>query len=122
MPVLAAAQGVEDIEQAWEKTQRTRGGLVVMRGGQPADEATMGLAPGLFIEAEVDNYGLARLPGARDGMLVTLAITEAMVVATFAPLVIAPAIAWVPYAVSFAGLGAIYLSGRAVMVCLRTRS
>ncbi len=46
----ASAQGVEDIEQAWrgwmEKTQRTRGGLVVMRGGVPVHEATMGrLAP-----------------------------------------------------------------------------
>jgi CubicO group peptidase (beta-lactamase class C family) len=50
----AFAQGVEDIEQAWrgwmEKTQRTRGGLVVMRGGVPIHEATMGrLAPGASV-------------------------------------------------------------------------
>lgn len=46
----AAAQGVEDIERAWrgwmEKTQRTRGGLVVMQAGRPVHEATTGgLAP-----------------------------------------------------------------------------
>jgi CubicO group peptidase (beta-lactamase class C family) len=50
----AAAQGVEDIEQAWrgwmEKTQRTRGGLVVMHAGRPVHEATMGgLAPGASV-------------------------------------------------------------------------
>lgn len=50
----AAAQGVEDIEQAWrgwmEKTQRTRGGLVVMHAGRQVHEATMGgLAPGASV-------------------------------------------------------------------------
>ncbi len=48
------AQGVEEIEQAWrgwmEKTQRTRGGLVVMHGGQLAREAEAGrLAPGAAV-------------------------------------------------------------------------
>lgn len=45
----ASAQGVEDIEQAWrgwmEKTQRTRGGLVVFQAGRPVHEATMGRLP-----------------------------------------------------------------------------
>jgi len=43
------AQGVEEIEQAWrgwmEKTQRTRGSLVVMRAGQPVREAEAGRLP-----------------------------------------------------------------------------
>jgi hypothetical protein len=82
----------------------------------------LGIARGLFITVEVDNYGQARLPGARDGLIVTLGITVAMVLATFAPLVLEPAAAWVPYATSVAGLGATYLSGRAVAVYLRTRS
>lgn len=82
----------------------------------------LGIARGLFIRAEVDNYGLARLPGARDGLIVTLAITAAMIVATFAPFIIEGAAAWVPYATSVAGLGATFLSGRAVAVYLRTRS
>lgn len=48
------AQGVEEIEQAWrgwmEKTQRTRGGLVVVRGGQPVGEAVTGrLASGAAV-------------------------------------------------------------------------
>ncbi len=82
----------------------------------------LGVVRGFFLRADVDNYGLARLPGARDGMLVTLVIVAAMAVAIFAPLVAAPASAWVPYATSLAGLGATYLSGRAVVVYLRTRS
>lgn len=54
IPGLAAAQGIEDIEQAWRgwmsQTQRTRGGLVVMHAGQPVHEATMGrLAPGAAV-------------------------------------------------------------------------
>ncbi len=48
------AQGVEEIEQAWrgwmEKTQRTRGGLVVVRAGQPVGEAVTGrLSPGAAV-------------------------------------------------------------------------
>ncbi len=82
----------------------------------------LGLVRGFFLKADVDNYGLTRLPGARDGMLVTLVIAAAMAVAIFAPLVAAPASAWVPYATSLAGFGATYLSGRAVVVYLRTRS
>lgn len=82
----------------------------------------LGLVRGFFLKADVDNYGLTRLPGARDGMLVTLVIAAAMAVAIFAPLVAGPASAWVPYATSLAGFGATYLSGRAVVVYLRTRS
>lgn len=82
----------------------------------------VGAIRGLFIEADIDEFGLVRLPGARDGLLVTLAITAAMVAATLAPLVSEHAFAWVPHATSVAGLGATYLSGRAVVVYLRTRS
>ena len=82
----------------------------------------LGIVRGFFINAEVDSYGLVRLPGARDGLLATLAIAAAMIAATLAPLVIGSAAAWVPYATSLAGLGATYLSGRAVAVYLRTRS
>jgi len=50
----AVAQGVGDIEHAWrgwmEKTQRTRGGLVVMHAGRPVHEAMMGgLGPGASV-------------------------------------------------------------------------
>ena len=82
----------------------------------------LGLVRGFFLKADVDNYGLARLPGARDGMLVTLVIAAAMAIAIFAPLVAAPASAWVPYTTNLAGFGATYLSGRAVVIYLRTRS
>jgi hypothetical protein len=82
----------------------------------------LGLVRGFFLKADVDNYGLTRLPGVRDGMLVTLVIAAALVVAIFAPMVSSPASAWVPYATSLAGLSATYLSGRAVVVYLRTRS
>lgn len=82
----------------------------------------LGLVRGFFLKADVDNYGLTRLPGARDGMPVTLLIAAALAVAIVAPLLTAAASAWVPYATSLAGLGATYLSGRAVVVYLRTRS
>jgi glucose-6-phosphate-specific signal transduction histidine kinase len=84
--------------------------------------AALGVARGFFLKADVDNYGLTRLPGARDGMPITLVIAAALAVAIVAPLVSAPASAWVPYATSVAALGATYLSGRAVVVYLRTRS
>jgi len=82
----------------------------------------LGVVRGLFIRSDINEFGLVRLPGARDGLLVTMVIAAAMVVATLAPLVIAQAVAWVPRATSVAGLGATYLSGRAVVVYLRTRS
>ena len=82
----------------------------------------LGVLRGLFIKSDIDEFGMVRLPGARDGLLVTVVITAAMVAATLAPLVIEQAAAWVPYATSLAGLGATYLSGRAVVVYLRTRS
>lgn len=82
----------------------------------------LGVIRGFFIKAEIDDFGLVRLPGARDGLLVTVMITTAMVAATLAPLVIGQAAAWVPYATSVAGFGAAYLSGRAVVTYLRTRS
>ena len=82
----------------------------------------LGIARGLFIKTDIDDFGLVCLPGARDGLIVTLVITAAMIIATFAPLVIGSAAAWVPYATSLAGLGATYLSGRAVVAYLRTRS
>jgi len=82
----------------------------------------LGMIRGFFIKPEIDNYGLVRLPGARDGLFATLAIAAAMVAATLAPLVIESASAWVPYATSIASLGATYLSGRAVAIYLRTRS
>lgn len=82
----------------------------------------LGVIRGLFIRADIDEFGLVRLPGARDGLLVTLAITASMVAATLVPLVVDHGIAWVPRATSLAGLGATYLSGRAVVVYLRTRS
>lgn len=82
----------------------------------------LGVLRGLFIKSDIDEFGMVRLPGARDGLLVTVVITAAMVAATLAPLVIEQAVAWVPYATSLAGLGATYLSGRAVVVYLRTRS
>lgn len=82
----------------------------------------LGIIRGFFIKAEIDNYGLVRLPGMRDGLLVTVAITATMAAAILAPFVIEQAAAWVPYATSLAGLGATYLLGRAVVVYLRTRS
>ena len=82
----------------------------------------LGVVRGLFIRSDINEFGLVGLPGARDGLLVTMVIAAAMVVATLAPLVIAQAVAWVPPATSLAGLGAAYLSGRAVVVYLRTRS
>lgn len=82
----------------------------------------LGMLRGLFIKSDIDEFGMVRLPGARDGLLVTAVITAAMVAATLAPLVAEQAVAWVPYATSLAGLGATYLSGRAVVVYLRTRS
>lgn len=82
----------------------------------------LGVVRGLFIRSDINEFGLVRLPGARDGLLVTMVIAAAMVVATLAPLVIAQAVAWVPRATSVAGLGATYLLGRAVVVYLRTRS
>ncbi len=68
----------------------------------------LGLVRGFFLKADVDNYGLTRLPGARDGMPVTLLIAAALAVAIVAPLLTAAASAWVPYATSLAGLGATY--------------
>lgn len=82
----------------------------------------LGVVRGLFIKSDIDEFGLVRLPGARDGLLVTLGITAAMVAAILAPLVTVQAFAWVPHATSLAGLGATYLSGRAVVIYLRTRS
>ena len=82
----------------------------------------LGVIRGLFIKSDIDEFGMVRLPGARDGLLVTVVITAATVAATLAPLVIEQAVAWVPYATGLAGLGATYLSGRAVVVYLRTRS
>jgi len=82
----------------------------------------LGVVRGLFIRSDIDEFGLVRLPGARDGLLVTLAITAAMVAATLAPLFFEQGRAWVPHATSLAALGATYLSGRAVVVYLRTRS
>jgi len=82
----------------------------------------LGVVRGLFIKSDIDEFGLVRLPGARDGLLVTLVIAAAMVAATLAPFFTGQAVAWVPYATSLAALGATYLSGRAVVVYLRTRS
>ena len=82
----------------------------------------LGVIRGLFITSDIDEFGLVRLSGARDGLIVTVVITAAMVAATLAPLVTEQAVAWVPYATSLAGLGATYLSGRAVVVYLCTRS
>ncbi len=82
----------------------------------------MGVIRGFFIKSDIDEFALVRLPGARDGLLVTLVIAAAMVAATLAPLVSDHAFALVPYATSLAGLGAAYLCGRAVIVYLRTRS
>ena len=52
----------------------------------------------------------------------TVVIATAMVAATLAPLVMEQVATWVPYATSVAGLGATYLSGRAIVIYLRTRS
>jgi hypothetical protein len=82
----------------------------------------LGVIRGFFIKADIDEFGLVRLPGATDGMFATVVVTTAMVAATLSPLVIGQAATWVPYATSVAGLGAAYLSGRAVVVYLRTRS
>ena len=77
---------------------------------------------GLFGKADIDDFGPVRLPDASDELFATVVITTAMVAATLAPVVIGQAVAWVPLATSLAGLGAAYLSGRAVAVYLRTRS
>jgi hypothetical protein len=82
----------------------------------------LGVIRGVFIKADIDEFGLVRLPGVRDGLLVTLVIVAAMVAASLAPLISEQAVVWVLYATSLAGLGATYLSGRAVVVYLRTRS
>ena len=82
----------------------------------------LGVVRGLFIKSDIDEFGLVRLPGATDGLFATVMVTTAMVTAIMAPLLIGHAAAWVPYATSLAGLGAAYLSGRAVIVYLRTRS
>jgi hypothetical protein len=82
----------------------------------------LGVIRGLFIKSDIDEFGLVSLPGARDGLLVTLVIATAMVAATLAPFFAEQAVAWVPHATSLAALGATYLSGRAVVVYLRTRS
>jgi hypothetical protein len=47
----------------------------------------LGVIRGLFIKSDIDEFGLVRLPGARDGLLVTMVIAAAMVAATLAPLV-----------------------------------
>ena len=90
--------------------------------GALATGLVLGVIRGFFIKADIDEFGLVRLPGASDGLFTTVVITTAMVAATLAPLVIEQAATWVPYATSVAGLGATYLSGRAVAVYLRTRS
>ena len=63
-----------------------------------------------------------REPWLSRGALATVVVTTAMVAATPAPLVIEQAAARVPHATSPAGLGAAYLSGRAIVAYLRTRS
>ena len=90
--------------------------------GALATGLVLGVIRGVFIKAAIDDFGLVRLPGASDGFFATVVIATAMVVATLAPLVVEQAAAWVPYATSLAGLGATYLSGRAVVAYLRTRS
>ena len=90
--------------------------------GALATGVVLGAIRGFFIKADIDDFGLVRLPGAADGLFATVVVTTAMVVATLAPLVIEQAAAWVPHATSLAGLGATYLSGRAIVAYLRTRS
>ncbi len=90
--------------------------------GALATGLVLGVIRGFFIKADIDEFGLVRLPGASDGFFATVVVTTAMIAATLAPLVIGQATSWVPYATSLAGLGATYLSGRAVVAYLRTRS
>jgi len=82
----------------------------------------LGAIRGFFVRTEIDEFGLVRLPGASDGLFFTVVIATAMVAATLAPLVMEQVATWVPYATSVAGLGATYLSGRAIVIYLRTRS
>ena len=93
----------------------------LLRGALAAG-LVLGVIRGYFVRPEVDEFGLVRLPGASDGLFFTLVIATVMIAATLAPLVMERAATWVPYATSVAGLCATYLSGRAIVVYLRTRS
>ena len=63
-----------------------------------------------------------RLPSGSDGFWVAMLLVFAIVVAAAAPLVSTEGPSYVPYAAAAVAFGAGFLSARAVMVYLRTRS
>jgi hypothetical protein len=83
----------------------------------------MGLARGWFMAVDVDPlWSTVRLPSGSDGFWVAMLLALVIVLATAAPLVSTQGQSYVPYAAAAVALGAGFLSARAVIVYLRTRS
>lgn len=130
----------------WQRRRRSRGvlmlapllafiGAFVMIGFSPAEERepallrialaaglVAGAVRGAYMEVDVDNWGMVRLEEPRDGLAVTMLIAAAVLGATVAPLVFAPAGGLVPYATCVVAAGATFLTGRALAVYVRTRA
>jgi hypothetical protein len=67
-------------------------------------------------------WSTVRLPSGSDGFWVAMLLALVIVLATAAPLVSTQGQSYVPYAAAAVALGAGFLSARAVIVYLRTRS
>jgi hypothetical protein len=83
----------------------------------------LGGARGWFMAVDIDPlWSTVRLPSGSDGFWVAILLAFAIVMATAAPLVSTQGQSYVPYAAAAVAFGAGFLSARAVMVYLRTRS
>lgn len=129
----------------WRRQRRSRGVLMlapllaficafVMIGFSPAEDRepwllrialatglVVGAARGLLMAVDVDNWGMVRLDYPRDGLAVSLLAAVSVLVASVAPAAYAPAAALVPYATCMTAFAAAILTGRALVIYLRTR-
>ena len=83
----------------------------------------LGAARGWLMAVDIDPlWSTVRLPSGSDGFWVAMLLALAIVLAAAAPLVSTQGQSYVPYAAAAVAFGAGFLSARAVMVYLRTRS
>lgn len=83
----------------------------------------LGAARGWFMAVDVDPlWSTVRLPSGSDGFWMAMLLAFAVIMAAAAPFVSTQGQAYVPYAATAVAFGAGFLSARAVVVYLRTRS
>jgi len=83
----------------------------------------LGAASGWFMAVDVDPlWSTVRLPSGSDGFWMAMLLAFAVIMAAAAPFVSTQGQSYVPYAATAVAFGAGFLSARAVMVYLRTRS